>query len=348
MPVFLSVPLAALTVAMLCAQSPQDSGSGAFTSSIVVSGSVQLSTAGEDNALPPDLRISATCHGVVTDGGGTSLSGQFRFAMTPDPLTIQADTICTIEAKAFGYDSTTGKFPARSSSGLVLVDPLTIRRGARGTTQTAERTGQTVSATSLKAPPTAVKLFDRGAQSLQKQKFADAAKDFESAIKIYPEYAESWLNLGRARVSLASLPPAREAFLRAADLDPQMAGPPSELGLLAARQGDAVSAARYLDESLRIDPAGSFQTCYSDALVNLLLKRYEVAERSARAALRFGETPAQARADYVLGMALLALGRNEEAKQRLSHYLELAPKAPERDQVMKEISRLDRLVPLSN
>jgi tetratricopeptide (TPR) repeat protein len=257
-------------------------------------------------------------------------------------LAIQAASICTVEAKAFGYDSTIGHIPVQSSSGLFTLDPLTIQRSDRGAVP-QERTAKTVSATSLKAPANAVKLFDHGAQSLQKRKFTDAAKDFESAIKLYPDYAEAWLNLGRARVSLDSLVPAREAFRRAAELDPQMAGPPAELGLLAARQGDVASAARYLDESLRLDPAGSFQTCYSDALVNFVLKRYEVAESSARAALRFGETPAQARADYILGMALLALGSNDEARQRLVRYLELAPKAPERDQVMKELSRLDQI-----
>jgi tetratricopeptide (TPR) repeat protein len=140
-----------------------------------------------------------------------------------------------------------------------------------------------------------------------------------------------------------SLGPGREAFLRAAELDPQMPGPPEELGLLAARQQDPVAAAKYLDESLRLDPARSYRACYSDAVVNLMLKRYDVAERSARAALRFGDAGPQARANYVLGIALLALGNNAEAKQRLTRYLELAPKAPERDQVINELSRLDRI-----
>jgi tetratricopeptide (TPR) repeat protein len=337
--------LSAATFAIANAQAPMqgmDGGTGPFLPNIVVTGSVQFSAPAEGVPLPSDLRIFVDCHGNFTDGGQVSQGGRFRFVLTPGVLAIQAASICTVEAKAFGYDSTIGHIPVQSSSGLFTLDPLTIQRSDRGAVP-QERTAKTVSATSLKAPANAVKLFDHGAQSLQKRKFTDAAKDFESAIKLYPDYAEAWLNLGRARVSLDSLVPAREAFRRAAELDPQMAGPPAELGLLAARQGDVASAARYLDESLRLDPAGSFQTCYSDALVNFVLKRYEVAESSARAALRFGETPAQARADYILGMALLALGSNDEARQRLVRYLELAPKAPERDQVMKELSRLDQI-----
>jgi len=188
-----------------------------------------------------------------------------------------------------------------------------------------------------------VKLFDRGMHSLQQGKFPDAIKDFESANKIYPDYAESWLNLGRARAALGTIGPARDAFLRAAQLDPQLAEPPEELGLLAAGQNDLVSAARYLDESIRLDPASSYRACYSDAVVNLMLKHYDVAERSARAALRFGDAGAQARVNYVLGIALLARGENSEAKQHLQRYLELNPKAPERDQIEKELSRVEQL-----
>jgi len=104
-----------------------------------------------------------------------------------------------------------------------------------------------------------------------------------------------------------------------------------------------MTAARDLDESVRLDPAASFQACYSDALVNLMLKRYDVAERSARQALRYGDGGANARINYVLGMALLARGGNVEARQRLTRYLELAPVAPEREQVEKELARLDRI-----
>lgn len=350
----LEIAIRPLIVAMLaamgaCAQSAvqgADVGSGTVASTLTVSGTVQNANAADDTPLPADLRIVADCHhGDFFAGGGTSLSGHFRFTMTPDPLAIASSSICAVEAKAFGYESTVARFAVRSSSGVVDIGVLTIQRNASGDAQdrNKERSGQTVSATSLKAPPDAVKLFDRGSRSLQQGKFASAAKDFESATKIYPEYAEAWLNLGRARESLDSLGPARDAFLRAAGLDPQMAGPPAELGLLAARQNDLASAVRYLDESLRLDPAGSYQACYWDAIVNLMLKRYDVAERSARAALRFGDSGPQVRVNYVLGMALLARGNNPEAKQRLSRYLELAPKAPERDQVQKELSRLERV-----
>ena len=322
-----------------------DSGLGIASPTLIVSGTVQHSDVTDTSALPPDLRIAVDCHGDASDGGGASLAGNFRFTLTPSPIAIAASSICSVQAKAFGFDSSLVRFPVRSSSGVINLGVITIQRNASGDAQAQNktRTTQTVSATSLKAPASAVKLFDHGSHSLQQGKFADAAKDFDNAIRIYPDYAEAWLNLGRARVSMGAFPPAREAFLRAAELDPQMAGPPEESGLLAVRQNDLIAAARYLDNSLRLDPASSYRACYSDAIVNLMLKRYDVAERSARAALRFGDSGPQARANYVLGMALLATSNNSEAKQHLMRYLELTPKAPERDQIEKELARLGQI-----
>jgi hypothetical protein len=42
-------------------------------------------------------------------------------------------------------------------------------------------------------------------------------------------------------------------------------------------------------------------------------------------------------------MALLARGSNAEAKLHLLRYLELAPKAPERDSVQKELNRIEQV-----
>ena len=340
---------AALLVSVpgMFAQSPvlgADPGAGQVAAQLVVSGIVQMESSKSDVPLPQDLRIFVDCHhGDFFDGGGTTQSGAFRFTMKPDPMAIAAANICALEAKAFGYESTVARFPVRSGSGLVDIGMITLSRSASGDMQdqNKERGPKTVSATSLQAPPAAVKLFDQGSRSLQQTKYAAAAKDFESAIKIYPQYAEAWLNLGRARISLKQTAQARDAFLKAGEIDPQMPGPPEELGLLAAAQNDVVTAAKYLDESLRLDPASSYRACYSDAVVNMMLKRYDAAERAARAALEFGDSPAQAKAHYLLAMALLTKGANpEEAKRELERYLELAPQAPEKAQIEAQLVRM--------
>ncbi|HVW12052.1 MAG TPA: tetratricopeptide repeat protein [Bryobacteraceae bacterium] len=279
---------------------------------LVVSGSVERASADGDTTLPPEIQVTVECRGDQPEGVTVSPSGQYRLTISPDPKAIAAGTICTVEAKVFGYDSTLARFPARSSTGMIALPAITITRNSTGVAAdqgSKVETGPTVSATSLKAPPKAVRLFTQGQKQVRQKKTANAAKSFEAAIQIYPEYADAWMNLG----------------------------------LLAAERNDLMAAVRDLDEALRLDPEASFQACYSDALVNLMLKRYEVAEKSARAALRFGDAGANARVDFVLGMALIARGADREAWQRLTRYLDLAPGAPEREQVQDELARLARI-----
>jgi tetratricopeptide (TPR) repeat protein len=279
-------------------------------SSLVVTGLVELSSSDGHKALPPDIRIAVDCKGEFIDGGGVSPAGQFRFTMTPNPIMIAGSTICTVQAKVFGFDSSVEKFSVRSSTGVVSAGTISLTRNSAGDAQEKKSAGgTTVSATSLRAPPKAVKQFEQGKQLLRQNKTEDAGRSFEAAIRIYPEYADAWMNLG----------------------------------LLAVGRSDLLTAVRDLDEALRVDPGVSFQACYTDALVNLMLRRYDVAEREARRALKFGDAGPNARINYVLGMALLARGGNAEARQRLTRYLDLAPAAPEHEQVQKELERLDRI-----
>jgi tetratricopeptide (TPR) repeat protein len=313
---FRALSLAILAAAVLAGQDQADdmdpASPGTDTgSTLVVTGSVELPSPGGPKALPPDIRIAVDCKGEFIDGGGVSPAGQFRFTMTPNPIMIAASTVCTVQAKVFGYDSTVEKFSVRANNGVASTGTITLTRNSAGDAQEngAPRGAATVSATSLKAPPKAVKQFEAAKQLLRRKKPEDAVRSFEAAIRIYPEYADAWMNLG----------------------------------LLAVARNDLLTAARDLDESLRVDSGVSFQACYSDALVNLMLKRYDVAERSARQALRYGDGGGNARINFVLGMALLARGGNLEARQRLTRYLELVPAAPERQQVEKELERLDRI-----
>src|SRR6185312_11606280 len=125
---------------------------------LIVSGAVERSSPG-DTSLPPDVRIAADCHGDLVDGGLVSPSGQFRFTFKPDPISVAASSLCTIEAKVFGYDSTSARFSVRSANGMVNVGTITITRNSAGDAEDQggrPHNGPTVSATSLKAPAEAV------------------------------------------------------------------------------------------------------------------------------------------------------------------------------------------------
>jgi hypothetical protein len=85
--------------------------------------------------------------------------------------------------------------------------------------------GTSVSATSLNAPKDAKKAWEKGVQLLHKSKPADASVELEKAVALYPKYANAWVDLGRARILQKQLDPAREAFLKAIDLDGKLVEP---------------------------------------------------------------------------------------------------------------------------
>ena len=134
------------------------------------------------------------------------------------------------------------------------------------------------------APKDAKKAYEKGLQSLLKNKPDDASKEFEKAVLSYPKYADAWMNLGKARMQQKSFEPAREALLKAIEADPKLVSPYIELGMMAAQQNKWEEAGPYLDRALRLDPIDFPQAWYVDAAANFNLKKFDAAEKSAREA----------------------------------------------------------------
>ena len=59
-----------------------------------------------------------------------------------------------------------------------------------------------------------------------------------------------------------------------------------ELGLLAAKDANWQESGKYLDRAVALDPVDFPQAWYADAVANYNLKKYDAAEKSARAAVK--------------------------------------------------------------
>lgn len=203
--------------------------------------------------------------------------------------------------------------------------------------------GTSVSATSFTAPSDARKAYEKGLQSLQKGKTADAQKNFEKAVAIYPKYANAWLDLGRSRLHQKSIEPAREAFRKALEADGKLVAAQIELGILAAQESKWVDAARYLDDALRLDPVDFPQAWFIDAVADFNTKNYAMAEKSVRAALKLDPQHKNPQADQLLGLILATKGEYPGAAEELRTYLKLAPGAPDADKVKAQLAQVERM-----
>jgi tetratricopeptide (TPR) repeat protein len=203
--------------------------------------------------------------------------------------------------------------------------------------------GTSVSATALNAPKDALKAYEKGTQSLHKMKLDDAAREFEKAVQIDPKYANAWLDLGRVRLQQKMTDAARESFKKATDADAKLVDAWAELGQLEAESANWPDAAQYLDRALKLDPVDYPQLWYADAVAGYNMKNLDVAERSAREALKADPEHRNPKADQLLGNVLLQKRQYAEAAEELRAYLKFSPNAGDLDQVKAQLAQIDSM-----
>jgi len=201
--------------------------------------------------------------------------------------------------------------------------------------------GRSISATSLNAPKEATKAWEKGTQALTKNKPADAAKDFEKAVEIYPKFASAWFDLGRARLAQQDTAGAKEAMLKSIDVDDKLVGPYVELGQLAAKEQKWDDTAKYLDRVLHLDPVDFPQLWFIDGVANYNNHQYDAAEHSVREAIKVDPLHKNPRNSQLLGLILYEKGDAAGASAALHEYLTLSPGAPDADQMKQRLAALE-------
>jgi tetratricopeptide (TPR) repeat protein len=291
---------------------------------------------GDGNMIVTDASDAGTgrSRGASTSGYGSAQSAGGGNALATDPFGSRMMN-CELRASAAGFTSDTVNLFNRRSADNPDVGLIVLHR-------IAGIEGSSISVTSLMAPKDAKKAYERGLQSLLKNKRDDAAKDFEKAVALYPSYASAWVNLGKLRVEQQALGPARTALRKAMDADPKLVAPYIELGLLAAKDANWEESGKYLDRAMELDPLDFPQAWYADAVANYNLKKYDAAEKSARAAVKLDPRRANPRSFYLLGLVLAEKNNYADAAAELTTYIKLAPNAPDLVQVKSQLGEYEK------
>jgi tetratricopeptide (TPR) repeat protein len=291
---------------------------------------------GDRNGIVADASDAGSggSRGSGTGGFGSSQSAGGASALASDPFGNRMMN-CELRASLAGFTSDTIKLFNRRTADSPDVGMIVLHR-------IAGVEGSSISITSMKAPKEARKAYERGLDATLKNKPADAAKDFEKAVAVYPQYADAWAHLGKARLEQQSTEPARAAFKKAIEADPQLVEPYLELGLLAAKDGQWAESGKYLDRAVELDPVDYPQAWYADAVANYNLRKYDAAERSARAAVKLDPKHANPRSGYLLGLVLVEKRDYPGAAAELTAYLKLAPNAPDLAQVKDQLGQIEK------
>jgi tetratricopeptide (TPR) repeat protein len=346
------------------------SGGGAMTDNsrpIYISGKVAM----QDGSVVPQVTIERVCGGMAKTVAYTDSKGHFSFqwddrslivadasdagsgrkgsnsagfgssqsagganALAADPFGSRMMN-CELRANVAGFTSDTVNLFNRRAADNPDVGMIVLHR-------IAGVEGSSISVTSLLAPKDAKKAFEHGLQALLKNKSDDAAKDFEKAVSIYPGYADAWVSLGKLRLEKQTMEPARAALKKAMESDPKLVAPYMELGLLAAKDANWEESGKYLDRAVELDPVDFPQAWYADAVANYNLKKYDAAEKSARAAVKLDPRRANPRSFYLLGLVLAEKNNYAGAAAELTTYIKLAPNAPDLAQAKDQLGEYEK------
>lgn len=242
---------------------------------------------------------------------------------------------CTLEASLAGFRSNSIDLGMHQSLDNPNVGTLFLRR-------LANVEGLTISATSGLAPKEARKALEKARNDELKSKWADAHKELEKAVTIYPKYAAAWLELGNVQQKEGDLDAARESYEKALAADAKFVSPILQLALMAARAQKWQDVADDTDRLLRLNPVDFPQAWTFNALANYNLNKLEQAEKSAREGLSRDAAHHFPANSHVLGLVLAQKRDYPGSVQYLRDYLHYSPDAPDSAEVKKKLDEIEK------
>jgi Tfp pilus assembly protein PilF len=344
---------------------PAGPSMGSINGNIYLVGNVML----DDGTPPPDpVTIERVCGGTPRAQAYTDPKGRFSFQIgqtagimqdaseggsgnahnpssiggigSQQPQSMNApDTQlanCDLRAVLSGFRSDTVSLGSRRLMDDPNVGTIVLHR-------LANVEGSAISMTSLQAPKEARQDYDKGLQNERKNKFAEAAKEFQKAVDIYPHYAAAWYELGQVQQRNQEIEQARQSYLHAVSADARFVSPYLQLAELQAKAEKWTELAETTGKLLKLDAVDYPMAYFYNATANLNLGQIEAAEKSARAGERLDAPHRYPKLEQVLAAILARKKDYAGAAAHLRTYLILAPDAEDAARMKKELAEMERL-----
>lgn len=312
---------------------------------IFVSGMVVM----EDGHPPPEkVDIQLVCQGQSQPQGKTDSAGKFTVQLGQDRHLGSGDASVGSSASGSGFGGAlSGQTQVDGASVMSLmgcglravfknarsemfdlsrvrageptnVGTLILRNGGAGK-------GDTVSATTLKAPKDAQKAFEKAQEAIAKKQPADAEKALRKAVEVFPQYADAWQELGGLLQSTNRAGEARQSYQHAIDSDPRYARAYLSLARLSALEKNWQDAIEMSQALIRLDANSYPQAHYYQAVAQYNLKDKEKAFESAKRAVQLDVKHTVPLAEQLLGVLYSERGDYSSAAVQLRNYLQHVP-----------------------
>jgi len=242
---------------------------------------------------------------------------------------------CEIRAALSGYRSDTISLASRHYMDSPDIGTIVLRPFAKVD-------GLTLSATSALAPKDAKKAYEKALDALKKNN-PDAAQDnLEKATTIYPKYAAAWLELGKILEQRDHPAEARRAYDQALTADERFLPPYERMSIMAFKESKWQEVADTTDKLLRLDPFTYPDAYYMNSIANLQLKHFDVAEKSAREAIRLDPAKKNMRSYYILGLAQASQSNFAESLASIKTFMGAAPEGTDLELVRKQMAQIEQ------
>lgn len=305
----------------------------------------------ESEPLPwQPMLVSVDCKGSIVNSTQTDLQGRFviTFVEThgtpgaPPDAQRQLETKyegCTVRGSVAGFRSSAVTVTMHSLRDDPNLGTITLSPETRGG-------GTELSTTTQAAPSNAMKAFEKARAEWLAQNPDGAEKNLKKAIQLYPTFAQAWLQLGK--IQEASEPQAaRDSFSKALAADPKFVLPYEQLAALAVQAEKWQETLDNTNPALELDPAGTPQLWYYDALAKFQLGKTDEANVSASKALAIDPRHTVPNTEQLLAVILARKADYAGAVQHLQNCLTYLPAGPQADLVKQQIAQLETKAPAS-
>jgi Tfp pilus assembly protein PilF len=330
----------------------------ASTKPVFVSGKVMLQGGG---ALPEPVPIERVCNGTVRREGYADTKGQFEFqlglnltfqdasendtriAPTSQSRSGSGNSLrplelngCELRAVLAGYQSSVVNL--RIMGG----DTWQYEVGTIFLKRIGNAPGTTISVTSMAAPKDAMRALEK-AQKIKVEKPAEAEKELNKAVKIYPQFAAAWTLLGDLHREHNDFNTARTDYEQAIAADPQFVNPNYGLAMIALQEKKWDDTIRLTEQVIKLNAAAYPLAYFLNAAANYNSQKFEPAEENAK---KFKALDTQhSHPEVCLLLSYLYSGRQDYAAAagEIREYLTLAPSSPDAESLKNDVRRFEDL-----
>ena len=202
--------------------------------------------------------------------------------------------------------------------------------------------GSTVSVTSMAAPKDAMRAYEK-AQKARQEKPAEAEKELNKAVQIYPQFAAAWTLLGDIHRQSERFELARTEYARAVSADPQFVNPTYGLATIAMQEKKWDEAAQLTDQVLKMNALAFPLAYFFNAAANYNQQKFDAAEESAK---KFKALDTQHNHPDICLLLSHIFARKQEyagAAREIRDYLAAAPNSPDAETLKVEAKRFEEL-----